>query len=64
MRVRAKVSFTGRTPDGVRHHHVAGDEFDLPQGVDWLRAGYVERVAAKVQAKPTRKRKSAKIQSE
>lgn len=37
MRVRALTSFAGSGFSvGM------GDEFDLPEGVDWLRAGFVE----------------------
>lgn len=37
MRVRALTSFAG---DGVSVG--MGDEFELPEGVDWLRVGFVE----------------------
>ena len=40
MRVRALKSF-GSSQYG---HKSAGMEFDLPPGVDWLRAGLVEAV--------------------
>lgn len=40
MKVRAVKSFGGSTADG-RYHVSAGDEFELPAGVDWLRAGLV-----------------------
>ena len=39
MKVRALTSFGG---GGV--HHGMGDVFELPEGVDWLRAGLVEVV--------------------
>jgi glycosyltransferase involved in cell wall biosynthesis len=38
IRVRAVRSFVSRNPS---MHVTAGDEFDLPAGVDWLRAGLV-----------------------
>lgn len=44
MRVKARVSFTGKIGDGfvaVR----AGQELDLPDGCDWLTAGLVVEVA-------------------
>lgn len=44
MRVRALVSFVGRVAGDARTYR-AGDEFDLPAGVDWLRAGLVAAVA-------------------
>lgn len=37
MRVRALTSFAG---SGFSVGQ--GDEFDLPEGVDWLRVGFVE----------------------
>lgn len=45
MRVRAVRSFVARLSDGRTFRAVAGDEFELPGGVDWLRAGLVEEVA-------------------
>lgn len=39
MRVRALTSFAG---SGFSVGQ--GDEFDLPEGVDWLRAGLVEAI--------------------
>jgi hypothetical protein len=43
MKVVALVSFVGRV--GVNTLSVAsGDEFDLPDGVDWLQAGLVAPV--------------------
>lgn len=44
MRVKARVSFTGKIGDSfvaVR----AGQELDLPDGCDWLTAGLVVEVA-------------------
>lgn len=45
MRVRALKSFAG--PGGS---YAPGQEFELPEGVDWLRAGFVVPVAALVRA--------------
>lgn len=39
MKVRALVSFSD-----VRGSYAQGDEFELPDAVDWLRAGLVEPV--------------------
>lgn len=44
MRVRALVAFAGRV-DGSTISVVAGQEFDLPAGVDWLEAGLVVLLA-------------------
>lgn len=41
MKVRALNSFS----DSVYGTRAAGDEFELPDGADWLRAGLVEVVA-------------------
>lgn len=47
MRVVALVSFAGRV--GVNSLSIArGAEFDLPDGVDWLRAGLVAPVGEPV----------------
>lgn len=53
MRVRAIKSFGGVTAEG-RFHVSAGQELDLPDGADWLRAGLVEPVetAAVASGKP------------
>ncbi len=40
-KVKALKSFAGTDPSGVKHRIAAGDEFDLPEGVDWLDAGLV-----------------------
>ncbi len=61
MKVKALNSFS----DSVYGTRAAGAVFDLPDGVDWLRAGLVEVVvepeveaAPEVQApKPSRKKK-------
>lgn len=44
IRVRVLRGFVGRDLNGKRVRGVVGDEFDLPPGVDWLRAGLVEAV--------------------
>ena len=46
MKVKALKSFGGINKGG-RVHHSAGDIFELPDGVDWLRAGLVEKVPVK-----------------
>ena len=46
MRVRALTSFAG---SGVSVG--MGDEFELPEGVDWLRAGLVEVIPEPEQEK-------------
>jgi len=58
MRVRALTTFGG---NGI--HISAGDEFELPEGVDWLRAGLVEAMEVEPEAatiKPKRKATRAK----
>ena len=50
MKVRALKSF-GSTIYG---HYAAGVEFELPDGVDWLKAGLVEQVKP-----PPKKREAA-----
>lgn len=40
MKVKCLVSFS----DSVHGTRSAGDEFELPEGADWLRAGLVEAV--------------------
>lgn len=54
MKVRALVSFG--SPYGS---FTAGDEFELPDGVDWLKAGLVELVerAAAPRKATSRKRR-------
>lgn len=58
MKVKALVSFAGEAGT-----HAAGDEFELPEGVDWLRAGLVAPVEpepepeASAEPKPARKKK-------
>ena len=44
MRVRVIKSFVGHLPDGRSMLGQLGDEFDLPDGTDWLKAGFVEPV--------------------
>lgn len=36
MRVKALRPFTGYDTQGVKHRYTDGEEFDLPEGVDWL----------------------------
>jgi hypothetical protein len=43
MKVRALTTFGGANKTG-RIHVSAGDVFELPDGVDWLKAGLVELV--------------------
>lgn len=40
MRVKALKSFVGAA-NGQKYRVTEGDEFDLPAGVDWLKAGLV-----------------------
>ena len=54
MKVRAVRAFGGNG-----HRHDIGDEFELPEGVDWLKAGLVEEVKAE-KPKPTRRKRTAK----
>ena len=59
MRVRATGSFVGIGPTGMKYRPKKGDEFDLPEGVDWLEAGLVEMVdQPKPKAKQTVKRRT------
>lgn len=44
--------------DGRTYRVQEGDEIDVPDGVDWEKAGFVEP-APKAAAKPKRKRKTA-----
>ena len=48
MKVRALNSFS----DSVYGTRAAGDEFELPDGADWLRAGLVEVVTEPVDIGP------------
>ena len=51
MKVKALKSFSG-----TGFHVPEGTVFELPEGVDWLKAGLVEPVAAPLrEKKPTRK---------
>lgn len=36
MRVQAQISFVGYDGTGQKHRVSAGDDLDLPPGVDWL----------------------------
>lgn len=52
MKVRALTTFGGH--DGKTHtHHSKGEVFELPDGVDWLRAGLVEPIETAMMAQPT-----------
>lgn len=53
MKVRALTSFSD-----VQGSHSPGDVFELPEGADWLRAGFVE--PAEKAAKPARKKAAPK----
>ena len=59
MKVRALKSFGSA---GVVNsvHYSAGDVFELPDGVDWLRVGLVEVVETKPPAKRRTKATSQK----
>ena len=53
MKVRALTSFVGHHGDDRKMMVVsAGDEFDLPAGVDWVSCGFCEPLE---EAKPKRK---------
>lgn len=41
MKVKALKSFGGLLPNGERIHVSEGTEFELPEGVDWLKASLV-----------------------
>ena len=43
MKVRATKPFTGRH-NGRMYHVRAGDELEMPEAVDWLRAGLVQAI--------------------
>lgn len=45
VKVRGLTGFVS-TIDGVKYRVQAGDELDLPEGADWLKAGLVEQVEA------------------
>ncbi len=44
MKVRALVAFAGTDAAGGSWYSQKGQEFELPAGVDWLKAGLVEAV--------------------
>ena len=50
MKVRALNSFVGYDRTGKKHRVEAGQEFELPAGVDWLDKGLVEAVEAEAKA--------------
>ena len=41
MKVKCVRSFVGHAPNGRFYSPGMGDEFELPDGVDWLQAGFV-----------------------
>ena len=43
MKVLVLRSFAGKF-EGVSHVHSEGDEFDMPDGTDWIKAGLVKPV--------------------
>jgi hypothetical protein len=59
MKVKALISFVGYDAKRNKHRVEAGQEFELPAGVDWLTKGMVEKVEAKAEAKVTSKTKPA-----
>lgn len=60
MRVRATKSFVGRDAQRKTLRIQAGDEFELPAGVDWLRAGLVVPLGNETAAsKPAGKQQAA-----
>lgn len=48
MQVKARISFVS-TIDGKKYRVQAGDELELPDGADWLRAGLVTAVKAQAE---------------
>lgn len=59
MRVKALRSFAGTAPSGSKYRVVEGEEFDLPEGVDWLNAGLVKVVEPGQPVKETKRGKKA-----
>ena len=57
MRVRAVKAF-----GGSGHRHDIGDEFDLPKGVDWLKAGLVEEIKPAAKKTTTRRKPRKKAE--
>lgn len=45
MKVKALISFVGYDGNGNKHRVQAGDEFELPTGVDWLEKKLVESIS-------------------
>lgn len=60
MRVKAKKSFVGYDSDGIKRRFAAGDEFDLPAGVDWLDNDLVEALEAPAKQPAKRTSRSKK----
>lgn len=56
MRVKAVTSFVA-TIGGVKYRVQAGDELEMPQGADWLGAGFVAAVEEKPAPAPKRSSK-------
>lgn len=44
MKVKSKETFIGIAPDGDVINVEAGQVFEMPDGVDWIKAGLVYRV--------------------
>lgn len=68
MRVKCIRSFVGKAPDGRTYSPSMGDEFELPDGTDWLQAGFVEPLKEQketaTQAKPkTRSKRTSRSKS-
>jgi hypothetical protein len=53
MKVRALISFVGYDQNRTKYRVQEGQEFDLPAGVDWLKAGLVEEIKAKAKELPS-----------
>lgn len=55
MKVKALNSFVGYDKAGKKHRIEAGQEFELPAGVDWLAKGLVAKVEKEETKKETKK---------
>lgn len=58
MKVKAVKSFAG-TAGNTKYRVVAGEEFDLPSGTDWLKTGLVVPVGGPAPAKAEPVKKAA-----
>jgi hypothetical protein len=58
MKVKAVKSFAGMAGN-TKYRVSAGDEFDLPAGTDWLKAGLVVPLAGSTPAKASTPNKTA-----